>query len=690
MKKSSCARAYKLVPALLVVLASCSRPGHQVEIVSGPLRIAYDAHMHSRLTADFDKPVELEAGFSDSEFVIVDGQRVDDFRLSGWSQASVRDQLGRGTRHELTGSSEGGLEKEMQVTAYDEFPGLLTFKVTYRNRSNKEQTVSKWVSNAHVLAAPPDNPTLWSYQGASYEDRRDWVTPIVPGFSQENYMGMNADDYGSGTPVSDVWRPDVGLAVGHLETTPKLVSLPVRYPDADGAQLAVEYVYDYPLAPGAEVATAETFVTVHRGDYYAALKTYRRAMAGKGLAAPEAPETAYEPIWCAWGYERNFTVAEVRKTLPEAKSLGLEWAVLDDGWQTAEGDWYLNPEKFPHGDADMRSLVDDIKKSGLKAKLWWTPLAADPGTDLLKDHEDMLLLDKDGKPQKISWWDSYYLCPAYAPTVEYSKGLVRKFMQQWGYQGLKIDGQHLNGVPRCYNPRHHHKYPEESVEALQAFWRELYETAQGIDKDAVMEICPCGTSYAFFNFPYMNQSVASDPLTSWQVRLKGKTIKALAGESAAYYGDHVELSDNQDDFASSFGVGAVLGTKFTIPTGIDNEAAKEFLLTGEKKEKWRKWIALYNDLRLSQGEYLGELYDIGYDRPEAHAIRKNGVMYYAFYADNYDGSIELRGLGDGRYHVVDYVNQRDLGTINGPTASIDVHFERNLLVEATPSAASQL
>ena len=44
--------------------------------------------------------------------------------------------------------------------------------------------------------------------------------------------------------------------------------------------------------------------------------------------------------------------------------------------------------------------------------------------------------------------------------------------------------------------------------------------------------------------PYMNQAVASDPKSSWQVRHKGKTIKALMGPSAAYAGDHVELSDD--------------------------------------------------------------------------------------------------------------------------------------------------
>jgi alpha-galactosidase len=33
--------------------------------------------------------------------------------------------------------------------------------------------------------------------------------------------------------------------------------------------------------------------------------------------------------------------------LPIVKKLGFRWVILDDGWQTAEGDWFLNPENFP-------------------------------------------------------------------------------------------------------------------------------------------------------------------------------------------------------------------------------------------------------------------------------------------------------------------------------------------------------
>jgi alpha-galactosidase len=175
----------------------------------------------------------------------------------------------------------------------------------------------------------------------------------------------------------------------------------------------------------------------------------------------------------------------------------------------------------------MKNFVNEIHKYNLKAMLWWAPLAADPGTDLIKDHPEYLLFNKDGSKQDITWWDSYYLCPAYEPVIEYHKNLVKKIMSEWGYEGLKIDGQHLNAAPPCYNEAHHHSYPEESAEKIPQFYKAIIETAWSINPNAVIQICPCGTSYSFYNLPYMNQTVASDPTSSWQIRLKGKTLKAL-------------------------------------------------------------------------------------------------------------------------------------------------------------------
>ena len=259
-----------------------------------------------------------------------------------------------------------------------------------------------------------------------------------------------------------------------------------------------------------------------------------------------------------------------------------------------------------------------------------------------------------------------------------------------GLCGAKLDGQHLNGVAPCYNPAHKHARPEKSLEALQELWKAIYAQTVAINPEAVIEICPCGTSYAYHNMPYMNQAVASDPLSSWQVRHKGKTIKALMGASAAYAGDHVELSDNANDFASTIGVGAVVSTKFTWPGDRkhNKESNNKLTLNAQKEGQWRRWISLYNEKRLPQGRYLGELYDIGFDKPEAHVITKGGRLYYAFYADHWDGPVELRGFGRGRYAITDYWTGKALGTASATDNWMSLSFRRFLLLEATPLAAT--
>jgi alpha-galactosidase len=372
----------------------------------------------------------------------------------------------------------------------------------------------------------------------------------------------------------------------------------------------------------------------------------------------------------------------IEGTLPKVHDLGLSWAVVDDGWQTNVGDWRPDPAKFPRGGVDMQALVRDIRAHALKPRLWVAPLAAAPGSDLLHDHTDMLLLDREGAPQNVSWWNSFYLCPAYPKTVDYTVALVQRFIGEWGFAGLKVDGQHLNGVAPCYNPAHKHARPEESVEKLQEFLHAMYLAATRTNPQVVMELCPCGTAYSFFNFASMNQAPASDPESSWQVRLKGKTLKALMGPSAAFAGDHVELSDGGDDFASTVGIGAIVSTKFTWPK--DPKPKDSFLLTPEREALWRKWIALYNERLLPEGTYRGELYDIGFDKPEAHVVEKGGRMYYAFYAKSWKGPVTLKGLNEGRYRVRDYFNGQDLGEVAAQGATLQLSFERFALLEAIP------
>jgi len=658
-------------------------PTGALQIQGRDLRIEFTNDLRSRVIARFgEKEVPL-GPFSASETVVAINRVWKSFPLKSQKRERITDDLGSGERLTLTGKS-GLLSKTVAVTIYDDAPAMAGFDVEYTNTGSREIQVRGWTNVAYTIeaATPPSHPAFWSYQSGSYEKRPNWVLPLRPGFRQQNYLGMNASDYGGGTPIVDVWRKDVGIAVGHLEPGPRLVSLPVTMPDARHAHVAVQDTKARSLRPGESFRTLRTFVAVHQGDYFGTLTAYRRMMTKQGFQMASAPESAFGAIWCAWGYGRTVQPKQVYDTLPTVKKMGFTWVTLDDGWQNNVGDWQLDPKKFPNGDADMKAMVDRIHQEGFQAQLWWSPLSAVPDSKLLREQPDLILKNRDGSPRKVSWWNSYYLCPADKRVVEYHKALVRKMLGEWGFDGLKLDGQDMNGVPACYNPAHHHQRPEDSVEALPGLFKEIYETARSVKPQALVEFCPCGTAYSFFTMPHFNMSVASDPSSSFQVRSKAKTLKALMGDDVPFFGDHVELSDGGDDFASTMGVGGVVGTQFVLPSLVKKHGRSD--LTPAREKEFEKWLALYREKMLSRGQYLGGLYDIGFDLPEAHVIRKGQAIYYAFFAKHWKGPVELRGLGDRKYRVVDYVSGKDLGSVNGPSARLSTEFGKHLLLEARP------
>jgi alpha-galactosidase len=682
--------SFRAGAALAALSSWVTAPAHSAgaatavpQIQSENLRIEFDSNLHTRVIARFDKKESKTGPFSASETVKTADKTWATFTLTSQKFEPTKDAIGEGKRLIVAGKA-GPLTKTVTVTMYDDFPNMAFFDVQYANAGSTKLAIESWTNNAYHLQAPDKagEPAFWSYQSGSYEKRPNWVLPLQVNFHQDNYLGMNADDYGGGTPIVDVWRHDIGVAVGHVEIRPKLVSLPVSMPDATHAEIAVHFAKSIELAPGESFHTFRTFVAVHQGDYFRTLIDYRRFMAKQGLQSPPPPDDAYGAIWCAWGYGRTMQPKQVYDTLPTAKRLGFVWVTLDDGWQNDVGDWVPDPKKFPHGDADMKALVDRIHQEGFRAQLWWSPLSAVPDSDLLREHPDYELLNRDGSTQKISWWDSYYLCPADRRVVEYHRALVRKILGDWGFDGLKLDGQHMNGVPACFNPAHHHAQPEDSVEALPDLFRAIYETAQAVKPGALVEFCPCGTAFSFFTMPHFNMSVASDPRGSFQVRSKAKTLKALIGDSVPYFGDHVELSDGANDFASTIGVGGVVGTQFVLPSLAEKRSKSD--LTPEREKIFEKWLGIYRDKMLARGQYLGQLYDIGYDVPETHVIRKDQTMYYSFFAKHWQGQVELRGLDDHPYRVLDYENNKDFGTVSRRNSHLSVDFDQHLLLEVRP------
>ncbi len=643
------------------------------------------------------------------------------------AQAEVRPTTGKlgelGKQIVVTGTIPGTeLAETLTMEVYDLFPNLALLSVRIRNAGKTDVQLDSITFQRHVFATPASktdaNRALWTFQGSSLKWGKDEIFQVPAKFSQENPFGAQVatkDDLGGvggGIPVVAFWSHSVGEAIGHVETLPLTVSIPVQTTAKGEVSAGVRIPANMLLKSEEVFSSPRTFLAVYAGDFYQPLSLWSTVLDKEGLARPRNNEENYAVSWCGWGYEFGVTPKLMLDTIPKLKELGIHWATLDDGWFNNYGDWQANGVAFK-GD-DIPDMIRKFHEQGIKVQVWWLPLAVEDGkfgyggrkfviSEVVKQHPEWLILDKQGKPARMAR-NLAALCPAVPEVQAYYKQVTERFIRDWGFDGHKLDN--IWTMPYCYNPVHRHRSPQDSVNAMGEVYKVIFETTRALKPDSVTQSCPCGTPPNLAWLRYMDQAVTADPVGAIQVRRRIKMYKALLGQQAAVYGDHVELTrlnnvftdkeeDVGTDFASTMGAGGVLGTKFTWPSY--GGKFKNVYLTPEKETHWKEWISLYNQKMLSKGSFL-DLYVYGFDVPEGYAIEKEGHFYYAFYASDkkvgykqnaapqgiWSGEVELRGLPAKSFHVTDYVNHKDFGTVTGPTARLKADFSGSLLLEAIP------
>jgi len=736
-RSAGAVRAWLATGLCVLGLAGCAPQRPPAEVQTLPSAVAVTVHPGGPITlktqtAEFEvaasgyiraariadgKRLTLDdpesAATSPGGHVVIGGVEFDDFKLD-FTQAKTSDAEGklggRGKRIEIPGRSASdeasGLAKTLTVEVYDDFPNLAVTTVSYKNTGPTEVSLDQAVEQRHRLNAslsdakePPYR--LWSFQGSSEEWGKDEVLVLTRGFTRANVMGaMNPDGLGGGIPVVAFWTATVGEAIGHLEPLPLVVSLPVRVEKDGRVSTSILMDAKVTLKPGEVFSMPRSFVAVYAGDFYEPLRMYSMALQRQGWTIPRPTNESYNASWCSWGYEFDVTPAQMLGTVPKLKELGIKWATLDDRWFENYGDWEPRADTFP-GDAIQR-MVEELHKQGILVQIWWLPLGAEDGqgkysshaykvSKVVQEHPDWLVLDKNGKPARMARRLAT-LCPALKEVQEYHRRLTQKFIRDWGFDGHKLDN--IFSVPACYNAKHNHRSPNDSIQAMGEVYRVIFETTRALKPDSVTQSCPCGTTPNIAWLSYMDQAVTADPVGAAQVRRRIKMYKALLGPEAPVYGDHVELTEMRRvagqwaevgmDFASTVGTGGVVGTKFSWPDYAGR--FHKVLLTPEKESHWKKWFGIYNAKMLSRGTFLN-LYTLGYDIPEGYAISKGGKMYYAFFSPDpgrpWQGEIELRGLEPGRYRVTDFIEGRELGSVTAPNARLAAEFTHSLLLEAS-------
>jgi alpha-galactosidase len=118
----------------------------------------------------------------------------------------------------------------------------------------------------------------------------------------------------------------------------------------------------------------------------------------RSLARTRTPQ---QVGWCSWHhYGTDLGELEVRQNLAAVGDWPLELFRVDDGYQSAVGDWLSTNDRFPSG---LASLSAAVASAGCRPGLWLAPFLAAPGSVLAAEHPHWIARALDGGPLTASY-----------------------------------------------------------------------------------------------------------------------------------------------------------------------------------------------------------------------------------------------------------------------------------------------
>ncbi len=153
-------------------------------------------------------------------------------------------------------------------------------------------------------------------------------------------------------------------------------------------------------------------------------------------------KTKFVTGWTSWyNYYQNINQEIIIKNYNQFKKFFPEKSIfqIDDGFQTAVGDWLsINKKKFPNG---LSAIVDKIHNGKYKAGLWLAPFVAQKNSEILKNHPDWVLKDKNRKKVYggINWGGFLALDFYNEHFRDYLRNVFDIVLNKWNFDMVKLD-----------------------------------------------------------------------------------------------------------------------------------------------------------------------------------------------------------------------------------------------------------
>ncbi len=297
------------------------------------------------------------------------------------------------------------------------------FEVTIHFKAfRKENVIEQWSTIRHTEKQPV---ILHRYSSASLQVKEDkyWLTHFFGDWANEMRMeetplpeGIHSIESKLGSRATNFDLPSFLLAMnkqadedngtviaGSLAWSGnfQLMFENVRYSEDFGHLLQIQaginpYASNYQLKPG-ETFTTPSFIytyTTH-GKGQASRNMHQWALNYGVYKGREHRQTLLNN-WEATYFD--FNEQKLVNLFDDAKKLGVELFLLDDGWfgnkyprnsdNAGLGDWDANKQKLPQG---IGYLVQEAAKKGVRFGIWMEPEMINPKSELYEKHKDWVL-----------------------------------------------------------------------------------------------------------------------------------------------------------------------------------------------------------------------------------------------------------------------------------------------------------
>lgn len=161
------------------------------------------------------------------------------------------------------------------------------------------------------------------------------------------------------------------------------------------------------------------------------------------LTPMPVPAVGRMPMYSSWyNFHKDIRADVLEAECAQAKALGMDTIIIDDGWQTADGsdgeggaggyrytgDWNVCGEKFP----DFRMFVERVHRIGMKVVLWFSVPFLGYGSQNWEKYKDQIIYKVDRNGAGV-------LDPRYPEVRELLISTYERFLRDYDLDGFKLD-----------------------------------------------------------------------------------------------------------------------------------------------------------------------------------------------------------------------------------------------------------